>query len=202
MTAQELIASSLRLCGAIAGGEVPTADEFEDGLDSLRDILEHWTVEGLTPHATLDQTFAITDGVTTYSIGPGATWAGYRPVRVKGVVIDGCPVPLARITYNATFPTATITIPEGSVGTAVITSELAFTLPDSSTDALLMPPGYMLALRFALASDLGPEYGLPLDAVLQGKANAYKADIKRPNIKAQPADIAPEYGPARHLGIW
>ena len=186
MTAQELIASSLRLCGAIAGGEVPTADEFEDALAVLRDILEGWTVEGLTPHATLDQTFELTPQVATYTIGPLATWDGYRPIRIRAVTIDGCPVPLTRIQYNATYPVATVMIDPCLVeqgGSITLTSELAFVLPDESVDELLLPPGYIGAIRHALAVMLAPEYGLDVMPAVGQAAVKLKADLKRANIK-------------------
>lgn len=197
MTAQELIASSLRLCGAIAGGEVPTASEFDDGLAALRDILESWTTEGLTPFSTLDQTFQITDGVRSYTIGPGATWNGYRPVRIKAAKIGGAPVPVSQIEYSAAYPIAVVTLPELSSGDAVLTSEVAFVLPDSSTDELAVPPGYILALRFALASDLAPEYGLGVDPAIERKAINYKAALKRANIRGDVMPTAPEMSSTR-----
>ena len=193
MTAQEIIASSLRLCGAIAGSEVPTADEFEDGLAALRDILQNWTTEGLTPFATLDQTFTLVAGVRSYTLGPGATWDGYRPVRLRAITVNGCPVDTTRIDYNAGYPVATVTfLDDWRDASVTLTSEVAFTLPDDSTDELLLPPGYLLALRFALASDLAPEYGMDVRGDIEDKVRRYTADLKRANIKRKEIAVAPE----------
>ena len=203
MTAQELIAASLRLNGAIAGGETPTADEYEDALEVLQDILEHWTVEGLTPHAVLDQTFTSTSGVTTYTIGPGATWDGYRPVRVKAVTVNGCPFRLSDIQYNATYPVATITIPSSwDSAQVVVTSELAFTKPTESTDELLLPPGYRGALKHALAVRLAPEYGLEVMPAVAAGAAQLKAELKRANIRHQEMRTRPELQPPPYVDTW
>lgn len=201
MTAQELIASSLRLCGAIAGEETPTATEYDDALAVMHDVLENWTIEGLTPNATLDQTFTITAGVQTYTIGPGATFDGYRPSRIRAVKISGQPIPLVDVQYNATYPVATITFPDGYSGPVVITSELEFVKPDDSTDDLLLPPGYLLALRFELAVVLAPEYGLEPRADISQMASNYKADLKRLNIKDQRATVDDALLPRRWFGV-
>lgn len=53
-TAQDLIARTLRLIGAIEGGEDPSAAEAADGLDALNEMLHGWRKRGVDlNHLTL-----------------------------------------------------------------------------------------------------------------------------------------------------
>lgn len=69
--AQDLIAGALRLIGAIATGETPSAAELQDGRGTLNGIVQSWNITpGLAPKsgaplpvaATLTQVLALPDG--------------------------------------------------------------------------------------------------------------------------------------------
>lgn len=51
------------------------------------------------------------------------------------------------------------------------------------TDDLVLPPGYERMMRFNLALELAPEYGLQPSAAIAGGALDSKAAVKRNNIK-------------------
>lgn len=59
-TARDLLVTALRLIGAIASGEEPTAAEAQDGLDGLNHMLHGWKARGVdVGHSDL----ALTDAV-------------------------------------------------------------------------------------------------------------------------------------------
>jgi len=81
-TAIELIESSLRLATVLASGETASADEATDGLKSLNDILENWSLENLTVWQGDNEQYALTPGTGSYTIGPGGAFAATRPIRI------------------------------------------------------------------------------------------------------------------------
>jgi hypothetical protein len=181
MTAAELIASALRLAGAIAADETPDATEYADGLDSLGDVLDNWSAEGLTPYARASYDFPLTPGVSLYTLGPGATWNMPRPIRIiRAKLADGCPVD---VQFDGGYPTGKALIPDGLSGTITLAIEIQFTRPTEPTDAIDLPPGYQRALRYALAMDFAGEYGLMPKPTVAQIASEAKADLKRANIR-------------------
>lgn len=54
---------------------------------------------------------------------------------------------------------------------------------DSIVDDIVLPPGYERAMRFNLALELAPEYGITPSQTLAAGALASKATVKRMNIK-------------------
>lgn len=210
IAAADLIASSMRLIGATAASEVPTATEITDGLAVLNDMLEGWSIESLTVYATQDQTITLVPGTSVYTIGPTGSTVGVRPIAIDSAFVSyggvdfeieittdtdrynaisikqqtgAVPVLLL---YDASFPDATITlwpVPAFSPASLTITSCLQFTQLANAAQSLAYPPGYSKALRYALAVELAPEYGvIPRPAVLQIAIDS-KAAIKRNNVK-------------------
>lgn len=60
-TARDVVVTALRLLGAVASGEEPTADEARDGLVALNHMLHAWKARGVDiGHADL----ALTDAVS------------------------------------------------------------------------------------------------------------------------------------------
>lgn len=209
MTALDLIKGSLRLIGAIATGETPSAAEANDSLSVLNDLLENWSTERLSVYRRVEVTHTLTAGVASYTIGAGADIDTDRPIRIVDafirdgvqdspvtVVDDGLYAGLGDksnqslpewLRYDAAFPTGTVTlwpVPGSAYGLHLITDMQFARLANVSAE-LSFPPGYARALRFGLAVELAPEFGvIPRADVVQIAADA-KADIKRAN-KRQP----------------
>jgi hypothetical protein len=57
-TALDVIRRSMRLIGALAEGEVPTAEQAADGLTALQSMLGEWETRGLRLGAVVDTTYA------------------------------------------------------------------------------------------------------------------------------------------------
>lgn len=206
-TALELIESSLRLATVLASGETATADEATDGLKSLNDILENWSLENLTVWQGDNEQFTLTPGVASYTIGAGGTFNTTRPIRIglSFTRVNGSDFPLqpwGLDEYNAVSVKTVGGIPEryvylneyplgqiilypvpATASTLFLNSDRVLTFPVTLATSLAFPPGYEKALRYTLATNLAPEYGvIPLPAVVSIATNS-KADIKRSNKK-------------------
>ena len=70
-TANDLINRSLRLIGAIAAGETPSAAMADDALTSLRALQDEWQLDDLNMVAILSETYAVVADQQDYTIGPG-----------------------------------------------------------------------------------------------------------------------------------
>jgi hypothetical protein len=66
--------------GAVAAGEVPTADEAQDGLDMLNDMVAQWSNENMMVFYRSEIIFPTVQNQVQYTIGPsgqvGATFTG------------------------------------------------------------------------------------------------------------------------------
>lgn len=205
-TARDLIKSSMRLATILASGESPTGDELNDGLKVLNDLLENWSTERLTVWSRDNASFATSVGVETYTIGTGATWNTDRPIRIAATCymrVNGTDFPMSqwgqaeydqvavkstggipeRFLYVNDYPLGSVTlypVPSQAM-TAVLSIDRVLTFPLTLATVLAYPPGYEKALRFALAANLAPEFGIVLPADVAAIARSCKADIKRAN---------------------
>lgn len=76
-TARDIIARSLRLLGVLTTGEVPQSNEATEALDVLNDMLDVWSNERLMIYDIVNNSFTLTSGVSSYTLGPinsGSTW--------------------------------------------------------------------------------------------------------------------------------
>ncbi len=204
-TARDLIKSAMRLAIILVGGEEPTADETVDGLKTLNDLLENWSTERLSVWQRENQQFQLLPGVATYSIGPAGTFNTVRPVRVSDsfVRLQGTDFPVnvwgqaeydgvsvkttggipERMVYVNDVPLGSLTffpVPAQAM-TLHLSADRLLTFPLILTSQLAFPPGYERALRYALAINLAPEYGIECPATVHSIARDSKADIKRAN---------------------
>jgi hypothetical protein len=61
------------LIGVLADGEVPTASQANDALDSLNIMLNSWSTQGLITAALIKESLTLTSALGTYTIGPTVT---------------------------------------------------------------------------------------------------------------------------------
>lgn len=90
MTAQDLIASSLRLIGVLASGESLPADMATDGLASLNDMLDSWSTNNLLIPNKVREVFSITSSKQSYTMGSSGSpdWSTSRPMWIENVLIQ------------------------------------------------------------------------------------------------------------------
>ncbi|MBB2169873.1 hypothetical protein HLH36_16235 [Gluconacetobacter aggeris] len=68
----DIINGALRLIGAIASGEVPPANEYQDALSALNGLIKAWQVSGVHVWAQGEGTVFLQPGQARYGIGAGS----------------------------------------------------------------------------------------------------------------------------------
>lgn len=110
MTGNDIIASALRLIGALAPGETPTAAEAQDALLVANTMFDSWSTDRLLVNTIQRQgPYNLTAGQQTYTLGPGGTFnlSPVRPpfIQRMGVITLGNPaqpleLPLDMVTLD------------------------------------------------------------------------------------------------------
>lgn len=203
----DLIKSSMRLIGAIATGETPTADEANDGLLVLNDMLENWSTETLSVWGSSNQTFALVPGQSIYTIGPLGNWNTDRPVDINDayMTFSGVDFPVKcinqeeyneinlksmqqpiveRLLYVNEFPLGRVTVwpVPTQANNITLTMNRILDFPVALGDVLTGPPGFTKAIRYCLAVELAPEFGMEPSPTVVSVAADSKADYKRSNM--------------------
>jgi hypothetical protein len=231
-TAFALIESAMRVVGIISSGagETPTADEANDALDSLNDLLESMSLENLFVWGTADQTFTTVAGQASRTIGPtGQFVATARPVRISGAycTVNGVDFPIQiigqqeyndiplktqqqqiieRLLYVNDFPNGIVTLwptPSAAIPLVLSIDRVMTSIPTLAT-VLTYPPGYLNFMKHALGIMLSPDYGVtPSQAVLD-IARGTRASLKRANKEKNVArfDCALTDGPVASWQNW
>lgn len=225
-SAYELIRGGLRLLGAIAVGETPTAEEANDALDRLNDILENWSTQPQAVYASQNDSVTALAGVASYTVGSGGTWNIQRPVNVVGAycTYGGVDFPIEivgkeqydlialktqtqpliqRLLFIADHPLARITVwPVPSADIPVyLNTDRVLTAISGLSSTVTLPPGYVLALKYALALAIAPEYGIQPSPQIQADAVRFLADIKRANRKPRVMQFDEALGSA-NPAVW
>lgn len=204
--ALDLIQSAARLTGALASGETLNANEASDCLLVLNDLLENWSNERLSVWGAANETFTLVPGQATYTIGPAGNFNTTRPVYITDayctfgdvdfhidiigqeqynlINLKSMQQPIVeKLLYVNDFSLGRITlwpVPNTAIPLVLSTSRV-LTFPVTLATSLTGPPGFLKALRFCLAVELAPEFGMePSAAVVQIAADA-KRDYKSAN---------------------
>jgi hypothetical protein len=209
MTVLDIIKSSLRLLGVLAINEEASAEDAQDAFNVLNWMLGEWSNERLAIFRTLNEVFPITANVGTYTIGAAQTFNTTHPIKITSAFVRDSSVDYQveiipndkwqaitqksltstypqYLNYNAAYPAGTISlwpIPSKSglyLGLSQYAQLTAFT---SITQSIQLPLGYEQALRYNLAVELSPEYGIDPKQVVVSQAIKSKAALKRVNIE-------------------
>lgn len=213
-SAGEIINGSLRLIGALAEGEVPSAETSADALMAMNQMLDSWNTERLMIYNTIDQVFTWPSGQITQTLGPTGDFVGLRPVALDdstyyrdastgvsyGIKFinqqqyDGIAVKTVTSTYpqvmwiNMEYPDIAMTIhpkPTRALEWHFISvQELA--QPATLATQLAFPPGYLRAFRYNLAREIAAEFGIEPPRTVSQIAMVSKRNLKSQN---GPADI-------------
>jgi len=70
-TPLDLITRAMKDIGALAAGELPTADEAQDGFDMMNDMLDQWSNENMMVFYKTEIIFPVVQNQIQYTIGPG-----------------------------------------------------------------------------------------------------------------------------------
>lgn len=210
MNGADLIASSLRLIGVLASGETPSGNEIADALVILQQMMDSWQSERLNIFTLNINEFPMVPGQQVYTLGTGGNFNMTRPASIERMsvvwlanpaqplelplemVTDGgwqaIPIKLISSTLpikcydDGAFPLRNLNfwpIPT-IVDNVRIYSWAPLTTFDLTTD-ITFPPGYLKAIRYALAVDLAPEFGRPVPPEVAAQALLSIAKLKTMN---------------------
>lgn len=72
-TPYDIITRAMKDIGALASGENPTADEAQDGLDMLNDMIAQWSNENMMVFYRTEIIFPCVQNQIQYTLGPGGS---------------------------------------------------------------------------------------------------------------------------------
>ena len=207
--ALSIITRSMRLIGAIASGETPTAAESADALAVMNGMLSSWRNQPLMAW-TVDEIVApVVPSQQAYTMGPGGDINTTRPLQIENArlrwngvdypmtVIDQAAWSLLRVKTlqsnlpqyvwpSGDYPLTTLslwptpTIPmEVIVGVRVPLESVASLSAD-----IALPPGYEDLIAYGLAIRLAPEFGIAVSAEVATVYAELMRTIKRANHNA------------------
>lgn len=207
-TVTAIVTAALRLLKVKEAGEAPTASEGEDGRIALNDIIETWNLDPLMQPAKVQLTQALTSSAT-YTFGTGGD-NSTRPVAIHSAFVrrnsvdyqvrilmneeyQGIPYKTIssmypfNLYYRASYPLGVVTMyPVPTAGsTLYLQCQAALSTYAAVSTSVDLPPGYIKALKYALAIAISPEYKDPSQVVLMEAENT-KTLIKRMNAKDKP----------------
>jgi hypothetical protein len=202
-TARSIVTKALQKNGVLTKNETPSADEADDGLEALNDLIGSWSNESLLIYARLSESFPLVSGTASYTIGSGGDFNTTRPLQILSAFtrIGGTDYNMAIINgveydkiiqksitsadpevlyYDGNSALGTITLyPVPSTGTLHIRSEKQLTEFTTLDTDLSLPPGWDRALIYSLAIEQAPDYGQPVTPELVALASDSLGKIKK-----------------------
>lgn len=207
-TAREVCEAALRKIGVAARGQGLAAEDASQALDALARMIDGWANEELmVPQVTMES-FSISAGTGSYTIGSGQDFNTTLPLeivaasvrdsagidtpatcrtveqyeRVAAKSVQGRP---AELYFDRGASTGTIhllPVPDASY-TLRLDSLKPLASPTKLDDNIVFPAGYIRALIYNLSLELAPEYGKTPSAIVIGVAGQSKSTIKARNFR-------------------
>lgn len=217
ITAYNLIRRSLYLINALAEGETPSAEQANDALDTLNELIDAWSTQELATYGPVADEFVLTPGLQDYTYGVGGTLNAQRPVYVTDAycIRNGVTTPVRLVTdaewnrislktqpgpvaeqclWVNTYPLSTVQlwpIPDSAI-TLGFSANRVLTNVTSLQTTIALPPGYARALRYNLAIELWPEYSNRTTDIGQVRKTA--VDSKREIKVANNVNVVATFG--------
>ena len=229
LIAIDLIAEAYRIAGVLGNEETPDSSQAQQGLTCLNDMLDIYSIDRNMIYTISQNSFALTNGVASYTIGDTGAFAMDRPVSIDYafVRLNGVDFPLKQINsqdydalpykasgafptyyyYDAGFPLGTIYIygvPNQAM-TLFLDTWTPFTKFTSITASLGFPPGYAAMFKYNLAKFLAGRNGLQLLPADEQLALETMATVKSKNIPSLVMKSEASYltrNPAFGFGPW
>lgn len=181
-TAIQLITRALNGTGSLAAGEEADIDTANTGLYLLNDLLDSWALDNLLVFQNFNESFPLSSGVPTYSIGVGGVFNTTRPTSISNAYLrvgqNDFPIQIiddsgyANITtklislgypeylnYNPSMPNGEISlwpVPQSGQILFIESPKQLTSFPTLTTDVQLAP-GYSEAIRLILMKSLAAE---------------------------------------------
>jgi len=191
-SANTVINGALRIVGALAQGESPTAAQTTEALEALNMMVKTYQVDGMPLWAIKQYSVPLTLSVNSYIIGVGAAINTPKPLKVIGAFLhntstdldipmrivtrqeynllgnkttEGQPVQIFYEPLNTTGVLHVFPAPDQTSATnttITIVYQRPFEDFDTTADEPDFPQEWYEALKFGLADRLAPEYGVPI----------------------------------------
>jgi hypothetical protein len=222
-TARQIIKKSLQKIGVLVKGEEPSADEANDALDSLNQLIQSWSNDSAVIPSRAWETFTLTSGVSTYTMGVGQTFNTSRPTNIiagytRNGSIDTMLTVIGDESYNSISFKALTGIPQflnydnanpvdnlrlypvpvSAYPIFLLTEKPLVTISTLDT-TIDLPPGYERALIYNLAAELAPEYGQAPDQSIFKIAAESLGMIRLSSIRARSMDAYPQIISSRNV---
>ena len=114
----DIITRAMKDIGAVAAGEVPTADEAQDGLDMLNDMIDQWSNESMMVFYRTEIVFNTTQNTVQYTLGPGGSVGATFTGSIAGNVLTVTGITAGAVTQGMTLTGTGIT-----AGTKIVAFE-------------------------------------------------------------------------------
>jgi hypothetical protein len=105
----DIITRAMKDIGAVAAGEVPTADEAQDALDMFNDMLGQWSNENMMVFYKTEMIFKTVQNTTQYTLGPGGSVGASFTGSIAGNVLTVTAITAGGITMGMTLSGTGIT---------------------------------------------------------------------------------------------
>lgn len=214
-TALQFITGAARLIGVVRKGEALDADEASDGLSALNDMLASWSNNGLLCVARVWEYFTVTAS-TSYTIGSGQSLNTVRPIDIKAaffrigtidydleiisdeeyerISLKTLTTNFPRyITYDNAYPYGTIRLYPQGAGELHLLSEKPITSISTLSTSVDFPAGWNRAIRYNLAIEIEPEYGVGVPPAVVKTATESLSNISLAIAKNRPIKPQPTY---------
>ena len=193
VTRDQLITGALRMIGAIAQGETPTATQITEAAEALNMMVKAYEADGMPLWGITEASITLTSGANSYNIGTGKTINKPKPLKViqawnrdlnssvdipmriltrqeynilGNKTITGNPI---QIFYEPLLDYGVLHVFPTPDATSTTNNKiyLVYQRPFedfiNSTDTPDFPQEWLEALKYGLAARLAPEYGVPLE---------------------------------------
>lgn len=216
-TRNDIIKGALRLCGAVALGETPTADQYTEAAETLNMMAKAWQADGMALWALKEYSLTLTLSAQSYEMGLTKTVAIDKPLKITQAILHdtstNVDIPMRIITRdeynrlgNKTTTGQPIQIyyeplrdygilhvypPANSAAVSSKKIKLTYMRPyedfDTATDEPDFPQEWYEALKYGLATRLAGEYGITTE-----DRNALRAEAQK--IKDEALGFGTEEG--------
>lgn len=210
-TVRDLIYRALRLAGAVGTGDRVDANDAQDALLALNQMIDGWSTDNLMIYVTNETAFPLLPGVPSYTLGPTGDFVTERPTSIQyaftrdannidrqltqmtqqdfsTIVLKniGNTFPWAMTSDNG-FPNAQITLFPYPLQGLTLFLGLVQVLDQFAnlSDSVTMPPGYEEAIVFNLAECIAPEYDRTVTTYVSKRAAMALGRIRSLNIQPQ-----------------
>lgn len=217
VTRDEVINGALRLCGVLQDGQSATPQQLTDGAQALNTLLKFYATKGWLLWVYEWTTWTTVSAQASYTIAPsGANITANRPLRIANAFVrdttnnfDTPMVMLTRQQFDMLSPKTQPGIPNSfyydpSRDTGVL---YPWPIPNDATHQIRInsqrhiqditsgaqnfdvPQEWFLPLKWQLASELGPEFGVTERSQqrIDGKAQFYLDEVTNFAVAEEPS---------------